>query len=106
MDRRPGDASKDRKVSYRAATVAGMGHSRVELDQLHDVQQHAVFERGGSGFITEQVAYGSSTAGWWVSKTCRGTTQAWLVAHERAAADTLDRWMRAGGWRRLEPAPS
>lgn len=79
-----------------------MGFHPIDLGVQAEVVEECAWGRGDPSAVTyERVAMGSYAGGWWVQKSGRSGTKSWMVRDQRAACDTLDRWIRAGGWRRL-----
>ena len=70
----------------------------IDLADLAQVRVERRFVRERGNLVRQELAIGTSSAGWWMSLTCRDQTRAWLAADERAACDLADRRIRHGGW--------
>lgn len=100
------------KLSDPGVTVRAVGHERVEVGGLPGRRQVRAWRSGEpGGWLYREMSYGRFGAhGWYVHRVGRRWAGAWIVRDERAACETVDRWMRsATGWREIpadEPSAS
>jgi len=86
-------------MSDPAGTVPVMGLERIDLGEQADVDVQRTWGYGDPAVATHRtVGLGVCARGWFVTKTVRSGTLAWLAPDERTACERVQQWIRAGGW--------
>jgi hypothetical protein len=76
-----------------------MGYQRIDLDEQTEVTIERAWGCGDPATVTyRRAGMGTCDRGWFVRKSGRSGAQAWLVPHERAACEVMERWLRTGCW--------